>query len=326
MGFKCAAYGCRSGYDTRNDQAQCTTDSAKITFHGFPLNDKELCDKWVRANPRKDFTPTKYSKLCSLHFKQSDFIEERRDSNVQRRKSLDSKLSRRHLKEGVVPSIFPNAPDYLSTHSGIPRPTSKATSSSRREQEANELDRLEKSFVAEDDISDLSAADLKCRLEAETTAPQGFTMTLLDETLFIYLMDVTEDVPKITACITVKNDHTVVSSLHDKKVPATQFKDLIKDQLKRMSQLINLMARVKSWSEMPQTRSLELQLELAVQCLKPCLDNVDDESEKNRMIKFLIEQLKLIAKPKYGRQYSSQLTIFAYMIYAAFISLWHFTR
>ena len=125
----------------------------------------ELCDKWIRASPRKDYKPSEHSKLCSLHFKPSDFVVERRDSNAQRRKSLDDKpLVRRRLKEGVVPSIFPNAPQYPSTINNTPRSTSKATPTSRRQQAAQELERLEKSLIAEDDISELTTAELKSRL------------------------------------------------------------------------------------------------------------------------------------------------------------------
>ena len=26
-----------------------------VSYHAFPVNNAELCQKWVRANPRKDF-------------------------------------------------------------------------------------------------------------------------------------------------------------------------------------------------------------------------------------------------------------------------------
>jgi THAP domain/Transposase protein len=312
---KCAAFGCRSGYVSKVETEG--SSAIKVTFHAFPLKDEELCQKWVHANPRINFVPTKYSKLCSLHFKHSDFVEDRRDSNARRRKSLHHKLSRKHLKDGVVPSIFPNAPPYLSAKGSEPRWTSKATAESRFEHGAMEFDRLEKSFIAEDDISELSLTDLQSRLNAETTAPSGFTLTLIDEALHIYLLDVTDDIPVVKASIAVKKDHALVLTDDGKKIPASKFKDLVKGPLKHMSQLLNLMARIKNWSEDPHTRSLELQLQMTVQCLNKCLSDLDDEQEEYRKIKFAIEQLELIAKPKYGRQYSPQLTIFSYMVYAS---------
>jgi len=159
-------------------------------------------------------------------------------------------------------------------------------------------------------------------LDAETTAPSGFTMTLTDEALHIYLLDVTDDIPVVKASIAVKKDHTLMPTVDGKKIPASKFKDIVKGPLKHMSQLLNLMARIKNWSEDPHARSLELQLQMTVQCLS----DLDDEQEEYRKIKFVIEQLELIAKPKYGRQHSPQLTIFSYMVYASSSSAYETLR
>jgi len=115
---KCAAFGCKSGYKGHEQTG------VKITFHSFPLNNKDLCDKWIRANPRKDFVPLKHSKLCSLHFQPTDFIDKRRDTNSARRQHKSvahgDKLSLPYLKEYAVPSIFQNAPKYLSINFNEP--------------------------------------------------------------------------------------------------------------------------------------------------------------------------------------------------------------
>jgi len=118
---KCAAYGCESGYSGNTD----VQDGVKVSFHAYPLSNNELCEKWIRANPRKDFVPTKHSKLCSLHFKPSDFIEARRDTNKRRMKTYaDHTLVRRYLKDDAVPSVFQNTPNYLSNnYGGTPRST-----------------------------------------------------------------------------------------------------------------------------------------------------------------------------------------------------------
>jgi hypothetical protein len=47
--------------------------------------------EWVNAIQRKDFTATKYSRLCRAHFNLNDFVEN---------------PDRLVLKEGVVPSNF----------------------------------------------------------------------------------------------------------------------------------------------------------------------------------------------------------------------------
>lgn len=55
--------------------------------------DEELRKKWVIAVKRKDWAPTKSSKLCSTHFREQDFDR--------------SSLSYLRFREGTIPSIFP---------------------------------------------------------------------------------------------------------------------------------------------------------------------------------------------------------------------------
>ena len=67
-------------------------------------------------------------------------IFRRTDSNKCRDKSRgDEKLVKRYLKDDAVPSIFPSAPQYLSTAAQPPRTTHKATSASRHQHEARSL-------------------------------------------------------------------------------------------------------------------------------------------------------------------------------------------
>jgi len=310
MVFKCAAYGCKSGYKS-------STVDKDVTFHSFP-RDEELRDRWIRANPRKDFIPTKHSRLCSLHFQPSDFVDERQDTNKSRLKQKGEKPVRRHLKEGVVPSVFPNTPAYLSKPVGGQRSTSRASSASRRADEEVKLEALEESFRDSDDISALSHAEIREKLEVETAVPQGFTVTSVDELLLIYLLQITDSIPIVVACITVNSDKTVVCSVDDKAVPASQYKDLLEGPVQQLSQLVNLMARVKSWHTDVSCRSFSFHIHTAIAVLDSALETLPDtESEEFRKVSFITEQLQLVVKKKYGRHYSPQLTVFSFMIHAA---------
>jgi len=260
MVYKCSAYGCKSGYDSQ------VADNT-VTFHTFP-SDPEIRDKWIRANPRDDFVPTKYSRLCSLHFQPSDFIHVRSDTNHRRLKTLSENLQRGYLKQDAVPSIFPNAPEYLSTPGRTPRTTRKATSGSRREDEARKLDELEESFRASDDVSSLSLADISTKLAQETSLPQGFNITIVDSSLLVYMLELSDDnIPTIVACITLKSDLTLTCSLQGKLVPTSQYSDLVTGQLAQLSQLVNLMARLKSWQTDPSSTSSSFYVLTAIDVL-----------------------------------------------------------
>lgn len=132
----CVAFGCRSGYRSCTGY---TPDGRKLTFHSFPLSNYELSDKWVRALHRVDFTPTKYSRVCSRHFTDADFITARRDSNQSRCRKKQSDgtggLVSRHLTSDAVPSVFENVPAYMSAVESTPRQTNLGSASRRRENE-----------------------------------------------------------------------------------------------------------------------------------------------------------------------------------------------
>ena len=112
-----AAYGCTSGYYfyKKNQDSNITDATEKITFHSFPFKNQDLFDKWIRAISRDNFVPSKWSRLCSLHFHPTDFVENHTYSNLKRKRIHKAgKLAKRYLKEDAVPSIFQNAPKYLS--------------------------------------------------------------------------------------------------------------------------------------------------------------------------------------------------------------------
>ena len=78
---KCSAINCRSGCSGERKDPN-------VTFHSFPLSDKKLLKIWLKNIARKDFTPTKYSRLCSLHFKVEDFREDSSDQTQSRKRRI----------------------------------------------------------------------------------------------------------------------------------------------------------------------------------------------------------------------------------------------
>lgn len=72
-------------------------------FCRFPIHNEEVNKKWVIAVKRKNFTPTQWSRLCSVHFIDSDY-------------QLRPGASKPLLKCNSVPSIFPSFPTYYQKH------------------------------------------------------------------------------------------------------------------------------------------------------------------------------------------------------------------
>jgi hypothetical protein len=152
----------------------------------------------------------KSSRMCSLHFHPGDFIEESTDNNAARKRQ---KLFHRYLKDGVVPSIFPSAPKYLSTNPACARETVSATTANRQEKDAHRIDLLQQSFFEADDITTLTAVEIMDSLKSDTALPFGFTFTVIESQLVIYWLQVRCSVPIIPGCNVVEEDHTEAISL-----------------------------------------------------------------------------------------------------------------
>ncbi|XP_056095645.1 golgin subfamily A member 6-like protein 6 [Rhinichthys klamathensis goyatoka] len=73
---------------------QCANSSrynSVISFHAFPI-DPEVRAQWLARIRRDNFTPTKNTRVCSVHFKRDDFVLTIR--------------TLRKLKKGTIPSLF----------------------------------------------------------------------------------------------------------------------------------------------------------------------------------------------------------------------------
>lgn len=78
--------------------ANCSNRQGKgekraVSFHRFPLKDSKRLMQWLKAVQRDNWTPTKYSFLCSEHFTKDSFSKRLEDQH-------------RLLKPTAVPSIF----------------------------------------------------------------------------------------------------------------------------------------------------------------------------------------------------------------------------
>lgn len=76
----------------------------------FPFSRKKMLKAWVRAIRRKNFKPTKSSVICSIHFRETDFI-----------KTIKGWI----LKGDAVPSVFEKFPTHLQPKPRKERKTRK---------------------------------------------------------------------------------------------------------------------------------------------------------------------------------------------------------
>ncbi|KAK2587682.1 hypothetical protein KPH14_003799 [Odynerus spinipes] len=94
MPTSCSVYGCSNRFSKEK----------KIQFFTFPFKDEHRLAAWVTAVHRKDWKPSKASRICSAHFRPQDFLH---------RPSTAWYPYIRRLKHDAIPSVFSNFPERL---------------------------------------------------------------------------------------------------------------------------------------------------------------------------------------------------------------------
>ncbi|XP_043677951.1 THAP domain-containing protein 1-like [Vespula pensylvanica] len=96
MPTSCSVYGCNNRYSKEK----------KFQFFTFPFKNEHRLAAWITAVNRKDWKPSKASRICSAHFKPQDFLH---------RPGTAWYPYIRRLKHDAVPSIFSNYSNHLES-------------------------------------------------------------------------------------------------------------------------------------------------------------------------------------------------------------------
>lgn len=104
---------------------------------------------------------------------------------------------------------------------------------------------MEKSFNAAVEIFSMFLSEILNTSNAERELPAGYILTNLDSVLLICLLKVSTSNLVIEACINLLRDISITVSENRKSVPVSHFTDIVR----LPSQVVNLVARVKSWTE-----------------------------------------------------------------------------
>ena len=304
MVYKCSALNCRSGYNSEK------TD-VSVTFHSFPLNNKDLLVLWLKRMVRKDFSPTKYFKLCSLHFKTEDFIVHSVDKQTRRQKKrTNSFLGRKRLKDDAVPSVFQDIPKYYATNDA-PTRSGLALSSSRLEKEAKTLNAQLEAFLNEDKVQDLDELLSKISSEAHD---KGFLLQKSNNFCNFILLSQGHPL-SIHVYISVTRNLEVTVYQNQEIVPLSSYKHIMQsNKIKLVSEFTNLLAFSKNLENNRLTMDDTFNAKFSQLVNKHLEKNENDEHR--RFFKFILEQVDLHFKNKKQRRYSVDLLMMAYVIHA----------
>ena len=156
---------------------------------------------------------------------------------------------------------------------------------------------------------------------AEKAKPEGFQIFMNFSKLIIGMID-SSNAPNFTCSIVINNDLNLNVFVGNMRLSVSKYDHVIKDKVTHVSQVCNLMAFLKSFTY-DFTENL---------VIENCITNLEDyletceKSEQYIALLFLIEQLKLLHTPKYGRRYSPELLIFSYLLFSVSSSAYSHLR
>jgi hypothetical protein len=302
MGWKCFVPGCTSGYSN-----YVTIEGTQ--FFRLPLNNSTLLKKWLQRTLSESYIPTENSRICSLHFVDSDFSYNSLDTNKSRKRRRQSlPLNTRHLVPLCIPSVFPFQSSPIISSSTSAR-TQKALASTRLNSEnQNILNDISKLHEA-DTVKDLD--DLVMKFTLCDTKPQNFYIhpsILSSQQLAIFInVDCMSSPPQLLHSVRVNRDLTFEAFSNNRhiSVKSLSISMLHPSKIRKFSDFLNLLASLNG--ESLKFVSPEKQI---LSILKSCLqgdDNEDDECV--RRYAFWHEQIKLSELVPTQRHYSSTLLV-----------------
>ena len=295
----CFVPSCRSGYKSKSSPEDNPTGK---TFHKFP-EDEARRIKWIRAIHRENFTPSASSRVCSLHFHETDFVRSSGDSNSYRQRK-GTALKRRYLQCDVIPSKFPHLPSYLTLDPVILR-SEAATSTARLEKRNKEISDQISSMEKDNKILNLD--DLERKFCEQTLKPEHFCVTSHQDALYFYTLAFDKPNVQVNLSIFVKPNLSFDVYHQTEKVKNDTFKNVMQDHknISSLSDLLNLMAYLNAMENNPEECAQDV-----VRSLENYISNKSSLTMSQiKRYEFLAEQLLLVeAKPNL-RRYSKSLLV-----------------
>ena len=277
----------------------------------IPFKNEELLCNWLKNIARKNFKPSKYSKLCSLHFKADDFIKVSHDSNQRRKRKRDSEhLCYRRLKPGAVPSIFKNIPLYY-TNKDIPLRSSNALSKTRHDNESAILQKQCENFLPSDNLKNFD--DLLEKLSCTVLSPQ-FVLYKSEAGISLIYLSIEQPFSILFSINIDKDLH--VQIYHEKKLipPSCYHHILSSEKVTLFSEVENLIAFAKNLDQNITTLMETIKAKL-LNLIEKYIDLCQDDYKK-KPLNFILEQLKLLFITKKQRRYSVEMLVMSYIMHA----------
>ncbi|CAH1112316.1 unnamed protein product [Psylliodes chrysocephalus] len=283
----CCVPKCNSNY-----ASTLKKEETQSTF-SFPKKE-EIRKQWISAIHRKDYVVNSNSVVCKKHFDQTDIIvnEFYIDKNGIKH---EIKLKYPKLKEGAIPRIFENHPQYFSNPKNAERRNPEQRRAEIFERQENEV----AEFLDADLIKNFS--ELFGQVNVKVIL-NNWNVKILPERVYFYMLnistpDCSDECPKIISSISVGMDLTVSVFTNDVQLSPRDLKWILPHECKlgRWSQLQNLLSRY-SYS-LKNSVDVNFYILKASNIIDAIINHLSDD-EKKATLELINNQLLLLTTKK----------------------------
>ncbi len=244
-----------------------------------------MLQKWTKNLNRKHYVPTKYNRLCSLHFAEEYFEKERTEKKPGRRAERGPMRTKIRLKPIAIPHIF----EKVHHHFFLFLVKRRSLESMSEAKWTGEVKRLktnesvefeaqgnlkegkaqpqpENSFLGDGEVDHLE--QIRDRLTVENI-PCGFDILHKKKELIFCLTEIECAVVTVHAAVVISDEMKISVSLRGKPLPRSKIAHIVNADLKieNVSQVQNVLAEVKCWLEEEEKGAVDMEM--------PWIDMVD---------------------------------------------------
>lgn len=264
--------------------------------------------------------------MCELHFKPQYLRTTTKYTDPRTGRITEAPMGATRLTPDAVPTIFPNAPSYLSNYA----PVREGPDQKKKRLEASHLEEAIRQSIAlheeEEHRNKLSSyEDLVSRLQGLGLSTYWATVKAENAVLFVHISG--EDPPVVERSVIVSRNMEITAFWKKVKVPA---KDLLipatLDDLRSLHTILDRMSSFKA----PDVCDKEEKVKATFSLLFSLLDDLKSgdllPQEKTEALDFIKEQLDLLHRKDHSLRYSAELLIFSSILHTISPHAYRFIR
>lgn len=249
--------------------------------------------------------------VCEVHFS-PEYVQRTVDFFDHTGKKLEVPLKRIKLREGAIPTILPNCPQYLS----VPSSSRESTDERRTRKENNSLLlAIQQSITAKSEYDESHMFNNFCELVKCLKifkTPSEWTFNVKEDRYVLFFYIIENPIPSVPILARINNNLQISIFIN-----SVELKQLGKESLPLALNNLNRLSDIlESLKNIYLNEETQISTEL-VNCIKAMLDKVgtSPKCEIQEKVQFLKEQVSLLPMSKECYRYSPEFLVFCSILY-----------